>query len=627
MESNGQRGASTNFLLLLVAGGLGYGIGRYTLSLTGQISGYLIGFGVVIALVSWFHMRLEEQERLEQLEFEEVNRGAASSSLFNTGESETFPARHSRESFERFFVPIFSGVLAIGQGVVAVWVWRSLSESSFPQIKQPLLGLGLFGGMFIVLFLIGQYSTGVARIENRRLLRPGGNLLLLAAYLCAISAAVLGAVVAEFPRADVLAARAICILLGLLALEGMISVVFDLYRPRVKGKAVHPLYDSRLIGLLSHPEGVFSTAASALDYQFGFKVSDTWFYQFLQKSFGWLLLGQVGLLLFSTCFVFVNPGEQALLERLGRPVTGREILDPGLHLTLPWPIDEIRRYRTEEIQSFIVGGIPDESKTAEVAFLWSVSHFKEEFNLLSPSPGLAIESGEGTGNATRSKAPLSFLTVSIPIHYQISDLKAYAYNYENSAQVVEQVAYQEVGRYFAQNDSNELLTRGQGIAAEQLRLRIQERIDGELHLGVKILFLGLQDIHPPVRVASAYEEVVSARQWAETNRLDALAFSASTNVLASVEARRIIAQEESRSAILGVKSLADAARFTNQIIAYAASPAVYRHRMFLQAYTNGLAGSRKIVITTTNSGLVIQYDAQERFSSSLARQLAPVKKN
>ncbi len=625
MERNGQRGAVTNFLLLLLAAVLGYGIARNTQTFTGQVASFIMAFGVLTALVSWFQLRLEEQERLERLEFEEVTRAGGAQSLFNTSEAEAYPARRSRELFERVLVPVFTGLVSLGQAYVAYLCWRWIGAPVTPALNSPLLALGLFGGLFILLFMVGQYSTGVARLEGLRLLRPSGNLLLLSAYLCAVTTAVLGAAVAEFPRADLHAARALCLLLGVLAFEGLVAVVLERYRPRVRGKVAHPLYDSRLVGLLSHPEGVFSTAASALDYQFGFKVSDTWFYQFLQRSAGWLFLGQVGLLLLSSSITFVNPGEQALLERFGRPVPGREILNPGLHFTRPWPIDEIRRYRTEQIQSFTVGGIPDESRKDEMAFLWTVSHFKEEFNLLTPSQGTVADPAAAAPSTGRN-IPLSFLTVSIPVHYQISDLKAYAYNYANSGEVLEQVANREVVRYFAETDTRELLSKGQEFAAAELQRRLQARIDSDYHLGVKILFLGLQDIHPPVRVAADYEQVVSARQGVETNRLDAVAFASATNLLAETEARRIINEEGARSTNRLVEKVATAARFTNLLTAYSASPVVYRHRMFLQAYTNGLANSRKIIFTSTNMDEVIQYDAQQRLSSDIIQRLAPPKK-
>jgi membrane protease subunit HflK len=623
MERNGQSGAVTNFLLLLLAGVLAFSIGRYSHSLSAQVASYTIAFAVVITLVSWVQMRLEEQERLEQLEFEEVTRGGASSSLFNTGESETFPARRTREIYERIFVPIFSGVVAVGQGVVAYLAWRWLTNSGAVPLRQPLLALGLFGGLFIVLFLIGQYSTGVARLESRRLLRPSGNFLLLASYLMAIASAVVGAAVADFPRADFYAAKALCILLGLLSLEGVISVVFDIYRPRIKGKVAHPLYDSRLVGLLSHPEGVFSTAASALDYQFGFKVSETWFYQFLRTNFPWLVLAQLGLLLVSTCAVIINPGEQALLERLGRPVTGREVLGPGLHFKWPYPVDDVRRFRTDEIQSFLVGAIPNPDTEHDPAFLWTVSHYKEEFNL--PTPSAALAASGTSRSVSTTNTPLSLLTVSVPIHYQISDLRAYAYNYDDAGEVLQRLANRELTLYFSKTDVHDLLTRGQSTAAEQLQRELQKRVD-ELKLGVKLLFVGLQDIHPPVSVAKDYEAVIDASQWRGTNRLDALGFQAMTNSLATAESNRIVVAEISRSSSEVNYALARAARFTNQLAADAIAPVVYRRRSFLQAYTNALGAPKKIVITTTNTDGVIQWNLEETIGEEFLKRLAPAAK-
>ena len=135
--------------------------------------------------------------------------------------------------------------------------------------------------------------------------------------------------------------------------------MLEIYRPRVKGKVERPLYESRLVGLLGQPEGLITTAAQALDYQFGFKVSETWFYRFFEKALGWLMLLQLAALLLSTCVVFIEAGEQGLLERFGKPVVGRTLLGPGAHLKWPWPIDHVYRFRTEQIQSFNVGSTPD----------------------------------------------------------------------------------------------------------------------------------------------------------------------------------------------------------------------------------------------------------------------------
>src|SRR4029077_13533824 len=113
---------------------------------------------------------------------------------------------------------------------------------------------------------------------------------------------------------DFYVAHAICILLAIVSLETLVALVLEIYRPRLKGKVERPLYESRLVGLLGQPEGLVTTAAQAIDYQFGFKVAETWFYKFFERALLWLVPLQFLLLFLSTGVGIIEPGEQGLLE-------------------------------------------------------------------------------------------------------------------------------------------------------------------------------------------------------------------------------------------------------------------------------------------------------------------------
>ena len=114
MERTAQKHGFLNLLALLVLGVGTFAVSRYCQSLAGLVAAVFLGIGVLVAAVSWFEMRLEERERLERLEFDEVSRGGGgSATLFNTQEAESFPARRSREQFERFFVPGFTFLLLL----------------------------------------------------------------------------------------------------------------------------------------------------------------------------------------------------------------------------------------------------------------------------------------------------------------------------------------------------------------------------------------------------------------------------------------------------------------------------------------------------------------------------------
>ena len=610
MEQNRTRLTVLNLLALLAAGAVGFAIARTAHTLAGQAAVALIGVGFFVALVTYFQMRLAERERLERLEYDELTKSPSASALFNKEGAGALVAQRAREQFEKIFVPGFAIALMLAEmaGAYLLWHWFGTPAG---VVQQPLFALIFFGLFFLVLFILGRFSVTLVRLEKQRLLRPVASHVLTAAYLCALVAIAMGLVYFGVDRLDLYVARGFAVLLGLVAIENLLTLLLEIYRPRVKGREVRLLYDSRIIGLLSQPESLFTTAAHALDYQFGFKVSDTWFFQFLQRAFAWIVIGQFAILLLSTTFVVIETGEQALLERFGNPVAGRTILNPGWHLKWPWPIDKIHRFRTEQIQTLTIGLEHDEDAEKQSTVLWSVKHAENEFNLL-------VASRDTTTNADAGKKspPVNLLSVSIPVQFQITNLTAWAYNNTEPDHLLEKVATREVVLYLVNADLNEIMSNGRGTASEGLRQRIQAAAD-QRQLGARIVFVGLQDIHPPVSVAAEYEKVVGARQSSEARVNAARAYATKTNALARALARRTVLNAEAEATRSTSIALARAASFTNQSPAYRAAPAIYTERAYLQALARNAANVRKYVIATTNTDNVILFNLEEKYQRDL----------
>jgi len=624
MDKTIKKNGVVNLLALLAAGVAALGAARYAGSLAGQVEVLFLGLGILVAAVSWFQMHLEERERLEKLELDELAKGRGGSALFEAKETELFPAQRAREQFERFFVPAFTVLLFLLQAGGAWLFWRWLSRSTtVAEVGQPVTGLSLFGLFALVLFLLGRFSATVARLERHRLLRPGASYLLCNAVLCLVTALGMVAVWAGFPKADFYVAHALCVLLGLLALETLVQLVLEIYRPRVKGKIERPLYESRVVGLLGQPEGLVTTAAQALDYQFGFKVSETWFYRFFEKALGWLILLQVGALLLSTCVVFIEAGEQGLLERFGNPVQGRSPLGPGAHLKWPWPVDKVYRFRTEQIQNFYVGFAEDESKEQERYVLWSQGH-RDETNFLVANREQLSQQGPKRASGKRTP-PVSLLTVSVPVHFQVTNLVEWAYNNDDAAALLEDVGTREVVRYLVGVDMTEIMSSGRQEAAQALKARIQAAADRH-QLGARIVSIGLGDLHPPVKVAPEYEKVIAAIQTKQAKILAARADDIRTNALAGAQAVSLTNKASAERLAREVGALAQAARFTNQIPAFEAAPSVYAERAYLQTFDRATANARKYLLLTTNTQDVLTFDLQESIAGSLLKLRVPAPK-
>ncbi|MGH7992015.1 MAG: protease modulator HflK [Limisphaerales bacterium] len=623
MERNVQKLGLVNLAAALGIFIATFGATIFVNSLAGQAASVFLGLGVLVAFASWFQMRLEENERLEKLEVEELARRRGETTLFESKAAEVFPAQRAREQFEKFFVPGFSVLLLLLEGGGAYLLWRWISQTTSgiaPERAMP--ALAFFGIFALVLFLVGRFSVTIARLEQHRLLRPGASFLLAGAYICFVTALGIAGVKTEFPRIDSWLARALCVLLGLMAAETFLTLLLEIYRPRVKGKVARALYDSRLVGLLAQPESLFTTAAQALDYQFGFKISETWFFQLLQRSLPVLFLVQLAALLLSTCVVFIDPGEQGILEHFGR-LAARPILEPGGHLLWPWPIDKVRRYRTGQIQTFEVGYVPDAQSQAAKTLLWSVAHYTTEVNFLVGNRQPATLTNQTANNSDLVKmAPIGLIDISIPVQFQITNVLDWAYQNADPTNLLQDVATREVVRFLAGSDLNSVLSESRVAAARQLSELIQD--DANRHrLGVKILFVGVQDLHPPVKVAADYENVVAAEQERIATNNFAQADAIQTNALSDALAFADVNQAQAVRQQTESAAFARADLFTNQLAAYRAAPSVYRQRAYFQMFPEATANSRKYILLVTNVHGVVIFDLEDKIREDLLNLNVP----
>jgi modulator of FtsH protease HflK len=614
MDYNAKRIGLMNWIVLLGATIGMLTVSRFVSSSAGVMATVLTGFGLLVALLSYFHMGLVEREQFEKMELEELSKARGSQSLFADSAADTFSARRSREQFERFVVPGFTALLFVAQGFAAYWPWEKLTTMPALVPDRATLAMALLGLFGLILFMLGKYSSGLARLQNQKLLRPGAAYLLLGAYGCFATAGTIAAVLAGFPRADLYVGRALCVVSGLAAIETLLALILEIYRVRMKGRDTRLLYESRLVGLLGQPEAIITTAAHALDYQFGFKVSETWFYRFLERALGWLVLAQFGALVVSTCFVIVDAGDEALLERFGQPLGDHGVIGPGVHFKLPWPIDRTVVYHTEQIQSFIVGAEPDKSAT----IAWAVSHAAKEDNYLVASHELNPEILSNETSEAKSP-PVNLLSVSIPVQYQITNLATWAYVNEDPESLLRGGSEREVTHFLASADFDEVMSSGRAAAAVALTRNIQAQVDA-LQLGARITFVGLEDIHPPVKVAKIFEQVVGAAQLRDSKILQAQAYAIVTNAVAGGESFKRVAAANADEHSAVTNSAARAELFASQQLAYNAAPGrngVYEQRAYLDTLVDGSRQSRKYIIAATNTPDILIFNLEDKIRSDL----------
>lgn len=586
----------------------------------------LLGIGTVIGFFAFVHSHLISRERLEELEMQALDQSRGDQSLFAGAAEDAYPAHNARRQFEKWVVPGFTVLVLLGQALGLLWLYVELTGNvESGDAGDRVLSIMFFALFMIVLFMMGKYSAGLARMDGQELLRPTANYMLLGSVACTAVVASLTASHLGYHGWDDVISWILFAVLAVAALENGVTLILEIYRPRVDGKKARLIYDSRLIGLLGQPGGLVSTAAQALDYQFGFKVSETWFYRYVEQKLALILAVQFVVLFLSSSFVVIHSNEKALLERFG--VKQKDPLGPGFQLKMPWPIDKVYRFKTDQIQSFTLGIVDDqhdEAKPGGEVLLWTTPHNhgsgmdqEQNFNMIVASKD--DDAGSATGTV-----PMNLLTVSIPVHYRISDLDAWISNNANAGALLEKLAMRELTQFLIGADIEELMGPGRAAAQETLK----EQIDTQAKtLGAEVLFVGLQDIHPPVGkseqsrqeggVAEKYEEVIVAQMTANSNRLMALRYSAVKVPQARAAASELLARARSESTNKVAIAKAEAKRFANQIAAFQSAPSVYKTRMKLETFKEATVGSRKYILSDPANRDVINLELQDQLRKDL----------
>jgi len=584
--------------MLTVSAWVSAGIGYYTRSWTVAATVVLMLFGAASTMMAWVHAVLVEREHRERAERERVGIKNPDSALFEPSEA-ALGVHRSRLSFERWGLPGF--MLGAGGllGFVAWILWGRTAGVPAILGERATVAMGFLGVMAFVLFVHGSYSAGLGRDSNQRLLRGPASYQLLAAVLFTVSFVV--QLAAWLGRSDVdrAVARILVVVVGVLATETGLNLLLELYRPKGGRGRRRFLYESRLVGLLGQPGGLISSVAQAVDYQFGFQLSQTWLYRWFERSVLGLVSLQAGVIWLASVGVVIEAHEQAVVERFGRRVESRGVLEPGLHFKWPWPIDSVRLAGVRQVRGFDVGFVPAPETASERTLLWTRPHYKEEVHMLVASRE-HVEVAGGSEVSAEVSVPVNLLTVSIPVQYRVTNIVEWIYRAEEPHVLLERLGTREVVHYLVSVDMEELMSTGRREASEELRARLQAAAVRE-RLGVEILFVGLQDIHPPVQVAAAYEGVIGAIQERETRIHEAQAYGAERVPMAHAEGVRRVNEAEAHRATRVHRSKGSAGLFTNQLAAFETSPAVYRRRAFLDGLIQATSGARKYVLTTTNA--------------------------
>lgn len=576
----------------------------------------LCAWALAVSVVVFVRASLARKAAEERREAELARTERADASMFAPGAEGEEPFSHARSLriVERRMVPLAAPLLALALGAAA---WRTARPDAAPAAVAGLLPAASLALQALVTFLLGRFLLGLARDPARRRLAGPGTALAFSALAAAVAAASELAVHGGWADAAAVAAMALAAACGVLAVESVLRAILHLYRPRGADDACVS-YESALARRLVDPSSWVRGAADTLDYQFGFKFSESWLYRFFAGALAPLLIFQIAVLYAATCLVFVQADEDAVIERLGRPraeADGGWHLGPGAHLKRPWPFETVRRFPARRILSLQLGYTPDRSPPPDTV-VWTRPHYAQEDAYLVAGHDPAAATGTVAAGDAAAAAPVNLVSFNVPVEYRITNLLQYAYGHADPDGALRHAGARALTREAAGRDLFDLLGAGRAEVASALRARIAADA-AALGLGVEIVFVGLPNIHPPVPVAAAFESVIGAGEEREAKVLDGKAHAARQAPLAEAQAARAAFEAGAYRERRSVLAAAETEQFLARKTASDRSPFVYRHRAQLQAIQEGLKDTRLYVVAASPDLEVLQLNLEEKPSAGL----------
>ena len=556
-----------------------------------------------------------------------ADRGAAENRALNVEEDVRFTAGRSFDNYRRFapYALAILGALITGGFLYyfkSTWGARTAGAVSME-------GNALYTALIAIIIMllnifIGAFYVGQSRGSAFRWLRPVGAWLI--AGFVVMGAATVTALLHSnnIMGADLAVAKVFFWIFVILGAEFITSFIIEFYRPRTL-KESRPVFESRLLALFTEPGGVMRNIASALDYQFGFKVSGTWLYGFVERSFFPLFLLVLFFFMLFSSVHEVGPSKVGVRENLG--CIEKKLLTPGIYWSLPWPFGTVKIFSTSELRQIVIGekstgddnvaddqnvkaGTKRNNEIAETV-LWTKAHGgSEDSNFL-----VAVKpNGQETAGNKDSAPSISFIRLTMPIQYRIKNVFDYAYANANPVYSLRRIGQQAATEYLASTSMMELMSSKRLEAQGAIMKRVQFLADYH-KLGIKIETLLILDAHPPIeKVAPAYQEVIGALEQRETAILNAEAYKIKTLPEAQAEAARIIAEAQSYRATTGKVAQAESERFAKQLTAYRAMPSVFKLRELLNFLAVDCANIRKYVVPLNSESEVyeLNFEAKER---------------
>ncbi|MEM7061219.1 MAG: SPFH domain-containing protein [Pseudomonadota bacterium] len=395
-----------------------------------------------------------------------------------------------------------------------------------------------------------------------------------------------------------------------------------LISPFLPLRSADRLNDSLILSLLT---GAQRAPGGGFEEQFGIDISQSWAVQFIRRTSVWMLAVSAVATWLTTAITTLRVDERGIYERMGH--ISSAILEPGLHIHLPWPLGSVRRIsygRVNEVRLNATMDAQPRTKTTDVEApsanhddrIWSKDHGEELFLMIANRPRL------NDGENYESQRPYELYHADVVITYRVGlegDASRQAtYHLADAKTLVAQIGRRELIDLFNNLTAEDLLFADFSEFARSGHRAVQDRLDA-LKTGIDIVDVIFEAVHPPIATASTFHRVHGAEKDSAVQVDIARAEAEQISATAQIAAARINGQATADAFSDTARARSERVVFAAERRAYEQQEKVFVFERALQVFENTFADKNLIIVDP-------EINAEQGFVVDL-NELRPAPKN
>ena len=294
------------------------------------------------------------------------------------------------------------------------------------------------------------------------------------------------------------------------------------------------------------------------------------------KALWWLAGGLLILWAISGIYI-VDPDEEGIVLRFGEY---NRSVPPGPHYHVPFPVESVYTPKVTQVQRVEVG-------------------------FRSTGKGRTFQQGQVRTipeEASTLTGDENIVNVQFSVQYKIRDAVEYLFRVTDQAAVVRNAAEAAMREIIGTSQIDSVLTDGK-LKVQDDATRLLQNILDRYEVGVHVIAVQLQDVHPPQDVIEAFKDVASAREDKSRIINEAEAYRNEILPKARGRAAEMVNQASAYKATRIRAAEGEAGRFLSVLAEYEKAKDVTKKRLYFETMEEILSspGVEKILLPSNTA--------------------------